>query len=208
MDSRRVGDADSFSDECHLAPALRPTRWEVSSSVYGRGTMLYGPFDKRVAVILAPPSVPLPTPPDWQAPLASSGWRAAWMMPLADGSVILDEQEPFDLDALSFADAVEIVLNHCPEHLGWLCQQVSMRASTTVFTLHADCNGVVPPGGAHREAALVGMLASAEEALARHRERLSRVPGCPLDGGWVERLRETVRPVVDRDLLQGPPVAN
>lgn len=210
MDSRRVGHADRFNGDFHLAPAApaqRPTRWEVSSSVYGRGTMLYGPFDEKMAVVLAPPSVPLPTPPDWPAPLASSGWRAAWMMPLADGSVILDEQEPFDLDALSFAGAVEIVLDHCPEHLGWLCKQVSMRAATTVFTLRADRNGVVPPGCAHRQAALLGMLADAEDALARHSERLSAVPSCPLDAGWLGRLRETVRPAVDRELLSGPPAA-
>ncbi len=205
MDSRR---ADKFKADLRVAPAAaeqRVVRWEVSSSVYGRGTMLFGPFDEKIAVMLAPPSVPLPTPPDWRAPLASSGWRAAWMMPLADGHVILDEQEPFDLDALSFADVVDIVLHRCPEYLGWVCEQVSMRASTTVFTMRTDRNGVLPPGSAYRQAALLGMLADAEHALATHSRALSAIPSCPLDAAWLARLRKTICPAIDRELLSGPP---
>jgi hypothetical protein len=206
MDLRRRGHTDTHNGDFDPRPAAAPQRvehWEMSPSVYGRGTIVYGPFDKKVSVVLAPPSVPLPTPPDWPAPLASSGWRAAWMMPLADGSVILDEQEPFDLDALSFADAVAIVIDHCPQYLPWMADQVTMRVRSTASTLRCDRNGVVPPGAGHREAALLEMLAGAEEALMVHRARLSKIDRCGLDSAWLADLRRSVSPVVDQALIAG-----
>lgn len=177
--------------------------WEVTSSIYGRGTILFGSAGKDFVVIIAPPSVPLPTPPDWKAPLASSGWRAAWMMRIADGRIVIDEQEPVDLKEMSFAEVVGFVLEHCPTYLLWLSQQVTMRARTTAFTLQRDRNGVLPPGSAHREAAIVGMLADAEEALAIHSSHLKRIPECPLDTAWLDHLRRTISPVIDRVLLPG-----
>jgi hypothetical protein len=206
MDLRRRGHTDTLNGDSDPRSAAAPQRvehWEMSPSVYGRGTVVYGPVDKKVSVVLAPPSVPLPTPPDWAAPLASSGWRAAWMMPLADGSVILDEQEPFDLDALSFADAVAIVIDHCPQYLPWMADQVMMRVRNTASTLRPDRNGVVPAGAGHREAALVEMLAGAEEAVMIHGARLSKIDRCGLDSSWLADLRRSAGPFVDAALIAG-----
>lgn len=183
--------------------AERPRRWEVACSVYGRGTTLFGPLEGGVSLVLAPPAVPLPTPPNWTAPLASSGWRAAWLMPLADGSVILDEQEPFELEALSLSDAVGIVLEHCPENLGWIADQVRMRADTTAFACKPDRAGRLPGDVAHREATLLALLADAEKMLDDHAGRLVDIEHCPLDERWVSDLRDVVAPVIDRALLAG-----
>lgn len=204
MDRRDVEHHDhSFPRSDSSTSEERPQRWEVSTSVYGRGKMLYGPLDERVSLVLAPPAVPLPTPPNWQAPLASSGWRAAWLMPLADGRVILDEQEPFELETLNLAEVIEIVLDNCPQYLRWIAEQVTMRAGTTAFSLKPDRNGVLPAGAAHREAALIAMLADAERALAHHADRLAGITDCPLDEGWLEELRAMMTPCIDQALLAG-----
>lgn len=194
---------DDESGAARAVDSYRILEWKIASSVYGRGTMLMGPMDQdgTVAVTLAPPGVPLPTPADFQAPLASAGWRAAWLMAVGDGNVIVDEQEPFDLDAMTFEDVVGLVLDHCPQHLGWLAEQVVARARNTAFTLRPDHRGYVPPGAAHREAALIGMLADAEVALNAHNARLQRIPLCPLDAKWMQYLRRTIAPVLDQELL-------
>jgi hypothetical protein len=203
--------ADGHRDLSPSAPAraagsYRIIEWKVTSSVYGRGTMLMGPMDEdgQVAVTLAPPGVPLPTPAQFQAPLASAGWRVAWLMAVGDGNIIADEQDPFDLDAMSFEDVVGFVLDHCPQHLGWLAEQVVARARNTAFTLKPDHRGYVPPGAAHREATLIGMLADAEAALSAHAVRLQRIPMCALDAKWMRYLRSTIAPVLDHELVLGP----
>jgi hypothetical protein len=196
-------DRDDESNPARPVGSYRIREWTVASSVYGRGTMLMGPMDKEgtLAVTVAPPGVPLPTPADFQAPLASAGWRVAWLMAVGDGNVIVDEQEPFDLDAMSFEDVVGLILDHCPQHLGWLAEQVDARARNTAFTMQPDHRGYVPPGAAHREAALIGMLADVEAALSTHSARLQTIPMCPLDAGWMKHVRRTIAPALDQEIL-------
>jgi hypothetical protein len=180
-----------------------PYAWEVSPSVYGRGLILHGSVNESVFLVVAPPAVPLPTPPEWRTPLASNGWRAAWLKPYDDGTLVLDEQEPFRLESISLSDAVAIVLEHCPYYLEWVAEQVRTRAVTTAFALKPDRNGRLPAGAAHREASLLATLADAEQMLACHSERLSAVQDCPLDERWLEDVRATVAPFVDEPLLAG-----
>jgi hypothetical protein len=181
----------------------RPYTWEVSPSVYGRGLILHGSLHESVFLVVAPPAVPLPTPPEWQAPLASNGWRAAWLTPYEDGTLVLDEQEPFRLERISLSDAVGIILEHCPHYLEWAAEEVRTRAVTTAFALKPDRNGRLPAGAARREASLLAMLADAEQMLANHAERLSTVQGCPLNEQWLEQVRTTVAPFVDEALVAG-----
>jgi hypothetical protein len=178
-----------------------PYTWEVSASVYGRGLILHGSSSRSTFLVVAPPAVPLPTPAEWRAPLASNGWRAAWFRPHEDGTLVLDEQEPFRLESISLSDAVGIVLEHCPHYLVWIAEEVRTRAVTTAFALKPDRNGRLPGGAAHREASLLAMLADAEQMMACYSDRLSAVEDCQLDERWLEDVRTTVAPFVDEALL-------
>ncbi|MET0604296.1 MAG: hypothetical protein ABW167_20085 [Baekduia sp.] len=159
-----------------------PKSWDVIGAVHGRGTLLMGPWttaDAPVgAWVFAPPGVRLATPESEYAddpPISIFGWRQALWMPDSCGNVVIDHGRPEWFDESTFGDVLRHVLEHCPQHLGWLERTTYDYVATLHLQTRRGANGRPAPSAKLAAGTLTEVVQEAEAGLCEHERQLRTV---------------------------------
>lgn len=162
-----------------------PRDWKIVSAVHGRGTLLVGPWGAPGGIVAgawayAPPGVRLATPestdPD-DPPLSVFGWREAYWNLDGEGNALIDHGRPADLHTCSLAEVLEHVCRRCPEHLGWVTDELERYVRTLHLQTRPDGSGGRSPSGALAARTLRTFIDDSEEALGMMDAEVARLGG-------------------------------
>lgn len=132
-------------------PARFPTGdegWQVVGAVLGRHTFAVGPSPRDPsgeALVLVPPGVRIPEPEDAEEPVSTQEWRVA-LWPADDaGNRYVDVGRPEWVSVVSLAYVIDLVELKCPQHLGWVADNLERRLLNACIAAIPDAGGFVLP---------------------------------------------------------------